>query len=114
MCSASSACRCASTPSLTRPGSTPRSCAESGRTAAAVREALRVGYRAIDTAALYRNEAGVGEALKAVPREDVHLTTKVWNTDQGYDATLRAFDASLARLGTDYVDLYLIHWPAAS
>lgn len=75
--------------------------------------ALEVGYRAIDTAAIYRNEEGVGDAIAqmAVPREDVFLTTKLWNEEQGYDAALRALDASLARLRQDYVDLYLIHWP---
>lgn len=82
-------------------------------TTSAVRHALEAGYRAIDTAAIYGNEAGVGRALaeSGLPREDVFVTTKVWNTDQGYDATLRAFDASLDRLGLDHVDLYLIHWP---
>ncbi|MCL6593135.1 MAG: aldo/keto reductase [Alicyclobacillus sp.] len=79
----------------------------------AVRTALEVGYRSIDTAALYRNEAGVGRALRAsgVPREQVFITTKVWNSDQGYDATLRAFAVSREKLGIDVVDLYLIHWP---
>nr|WP_145491967.1 MULTISPECIES: aldo/keto reductase [Streptomyces] len=83
-------------------------------TAAAVTAALETGYRSIDTAAVYGNEKGVGRALAAsgLPREDLFVTTKVWNTDQGYDATLRAFDTSLARLGLDHVDLYLIHWPA--
>ncbi|MBC7268165.1 MAG: aldo/keto reductase [Streptomyces sp.] len=82
-------------------------------TTAAVTEALRAGYRSIDTAAIYGNEAGVGKALAAsdTPREDLFVTTKLWNADQGHDATLRAFDASLAKLGLDYVDLYLIHWP---
>ena len=81
----------------------------------AVQTALANGYRLIDTAAAYRNEAGVGRALKAsgLPREQVFVTTKVWNSDQGYDATLRAFDRSLAELQTDSVDLYLIHWPVA-
>jgi 2,5-diketo-D-gluconate reductase A len=78
-----------------------------------VRAAIEAGYRSIDTATAYRNEAGVGRAIaeSGVPREDLFLTTKLWNTDQGYDSTLRAFDASVAALGTDYVDLYLIHWP---
>jgi 2,5-diketo-D-gluconate reductase A len=82
-------------------------------TAAAVNTALEAGYRSIDTAAIYRNESGVGAALKAagLPREDLFITTKVWNNDQGYDETLRAFDASIARLGLDRLDLYLIHWP---
>ncbi len=81
--------------------------------AEAVTEALKVGYRSIDTAMIYKNEQGVGQALKetTVPREELFITTKVWNSDQGYDSTLRAFDESLERLGLDYVDLYLIHWP---
>ena len=79
----------------------------------AVRIAIDAGYRSIDTAALYRNERGVGEAVSScgVPRAELFVTTKLWNDDQGYDATLRAFDDSLRRLGFDYVDLYLIHWP---
>ncbi|HWO83831.1 MAG TPA: aldo/keto reductase [Solirubrobacterales bacterium] len=78
-----------------------------------VEEALGVGYRHVDTAAAYRNEAGVGSALAAtgVRREDVFLTTKLWNSEQGYDSTLRAFEKSIERLGTGHVDLYLIHWP---
>ncbi|MDO5701043.1 MAG: aldo/keto reductase [Bowdeniella nasicola] len=78
-----------------------------------VEHALTEGYRLIDTAKVYGNEAGVGRGIAAsgVAREDIFLTTKLWNKDQGRDATLRAFDASLERLGTDYVDLYLIHWP---
>ncbi|MGZ4636772.1 aldo/keto reductase [Oryzihumus sp.] len=80
---------------------------------AAVTTALEVGYRSIDTARIYDNEAGVGRALAAtdVSRDEIFLTTKVWNDDQGYDQTLRAFDASAKRLGVDYLDLYLIHWP---
>ncbi|WP_423922849.1 aldo/keto reductase [Frigoribacterium sp. 2-23] len=76
--------------------------------------ALEAGYRHLDTAAFYGNETGVGKALAAsgLDRDDVFLTTKVWNTDHGYDETLRSFDESLAKLGTDVVDLYLIHWPA--
>ncbi|MCL2781431.1 MAG: aldo/keto reductase, partial [Actinomycetia bacterium] len=82
-------------------------------TVASVRAALQTGYRSIDTAALYRNEkeAGIAIGESGLAREDLFVTTKVWNTDQGYDATLRAFDASLALLGLDHVDLYLIHWP---
>ncbi|MGW5941029.1 aldo/keto reductase [Streptomyces celluloflavus] len=82
-------------------------------TTAAVTSALETGYRSIDTAAIYGNETGVGRALaaSALPREDLFVTTKLWNADQGYDATLRAFDASLAKLGLEYLDLYLIHWP---
>lgn len=79
----------------------------------AVAKAIEVGYRSIDTAMIYQNEKGVGEALQqaSVPREELFITTKVWNSDQGFDNTLRAFDESLQRLGLDYVDLYLIHWP---
>lgn len=79
----------------------------------AVAWALEAGYRHIDTAALYGNEAGVGHALHAsgLPRGEVFVTTKVWNSDQGYDKTLRAFDGSLNKLGFDFVDLYLVHWP---
>jgi len=82
--------------------------------AGTVQVALEAGYRHIDTAALYANERGVGEGLAraALPREEVFVTTKVWNDRHGYDQTLRAFDESLAKLGLDYVDLYLIHWPA--
>jgi 2,5-diketo-D-gluconate reductase A len=78
-----------------------------------VEEALAVGYRHVDTAAAYRNEAGVGAAIAAtgVRREDVFVTTKLWNSQQGYDSALRAFEKSLERLGTGHVDLYLIHWP---
>lgn len=83
-------------------------------TAEAVGHALSCGYRAVDTAAIYRNEAGVGRGVydSAVSDEDVFVTTKLWNSDQGYDAARRAFDASLERLGMEQVDLYLIHWPA--
>ncbi|WP_328634171.1 aldo/keto reductase [Streptomyces sp. NBC_00356] len=82
-------------------------------TTAAVTAALEAGYRSIDTAAIYGNETGVGRALAAsgIAREDLFITTKLWNADQGYDATLAAFEASLEKLGLDYVDLYLIHWP---
>jgi len=78
-----------------------------------VEQALDVGYRHIDTAAAYRNEKGVGAAIEASgrPREDLFVTTKLWNSQQGFDSTLEAFEASLGRLGLDYVDLYLIHWP---
>jgi diketogulonate reductase-like aldo/keto reductase len=78
----------------------------------AVRYALEAGYRHIDTAAIYRNETGVGKAVKAsgIPREELFITTKVWNTDQGYETTLRAFEESRKKLGMEYVDLYLIHW----
>jgi 2,5-diketo-D-gluconate reductase A len=75
--------------------------------------ALEAGYRHIDTAAAYRNEREVGAAFTAsgLPREDVFVTTKLWNSKQGYDSALEAFETSLERLGFDYVDLYLIHWP---
>lgn len=80
----------------------------------AVRTALEAGYRHVDTAAIYENETGVGEGIRAagLPRDELFVTTKVWNADQGFDATLKAADASLKRLGLDHVDLYLIHWPA--
>ncbi|MBT8179811.1 MAG: aldo/keto reductase [Eudoraea sp.] len=81
----------------------------------AVKWALDAGYRHVDTASIYANEAGVGEGIKAaeIPREDVFLVSKVWNSDQGYDTTIKAFEASLQRLDTEYLDLYLIHWPVA-
>lgn len=77
-----------------------------------VRQAIEAGYRHIDTAAIYGNEEGVGRAVKAagVPREDLFITTKLWNSDQGYEEAFAALETSLAKLGTDYVDLYLIHW----
>ena len=79
----------------------------------AVSAALRAGYRHVDTAAAYRNEREVGRAVadSGVPRDELYLVTKLWNADQGYDSTLKAFDASMSRLGLDYLDLYLIHWP---
>ena len=79
---------------------------------AVVGQAIDAGYRHIDTARIYGNEAGVGRAVAAstVPREDLFITTKVWNSDQGFEKTLAAADASLERLGLEYVDLYLIHW----
>ncbi|CAM4041451.1 glyoxal reductase [Bacillus manliponensis] len=79
----------------------------------AVRTALQVGYRSIDTATIYENESGVGEAIResGIPREELFITTKVWNDDQGYEETLIAFEKSLQQLGMNYVDLYLIHWP---
>ena len=78
-----------------------------------VTEALKAGYRAIDTAAIYQNEEAVGLAIKdsGIPREEIFVTTKVWNSDQGFDNTLRAFETSLKKLGLDYIDLYLTHWP---
>lgn len=76
---------------------------------------LAAGYRHIDTAMRYYNEAGVGAAIakSGIPREEIFVTTKVWNIDQGYETTLAAMDASLAKLGLEYVDLYLVHWPTA-
>ena len=81
-----------------------------------VETALEIGYRHIDTAAAYRNEAGVGAAIEAsgLRREEVFVTTKLWNSEQGYDSTMRAFERSLRELGMDRVDLYLIHWPVPS
>jgi diketogulonate reductase-like aldo/keto reductase len=86
---------------------------EGGEVEQAVRTALACGYRSIDTAAFYQNEEGVGRAIKdsGVPRDEVFVTTKVWNTDQGYESTLRAFEESRRKLGLDVIDLYLIHWP---
>jgi len=79
----------------------------------AVKTALENGYRSIDTAAIYQNERGVGNAIResVVPREEIFLTSKVWNSEQGYQSTLAAFEASLEKLQTSYLDLYLIHWP---
>ncbi|SIQ05672.1 aldo/keto reductase [Maribacter ulvicola] len=81
----------------------------------AVKNALQIGYRHIDTAAAYKNEVGVGKGIResGIDRSDIFLVTKVWNTDQGYEETLKAFNASLERLGVDYLDLYLVHWPVA-
>lgn len=82
-------------------------------TTAAVKAALEAGYRSIDTAAIYGNEAGVGKALaeSGIPRDELFITTKLWNSEQGYDSTLRAFDESTRKLGLEQLDLYLIHWP---
>ncbi|MCE4567093.1 aldo/keto reductase [Maribellus sp. CM-23] len=79
----------------------------------AVKVALANGYKSIDTAAIYKNERGVGKAIResGIPREDIFLTSKVWNADQGYSTTMAAFEESLEKLQTDYLDLYLIHWP---
>lgn len=81
-----------------------------------VKAALEVGYRSVDTAAAYKNEESVGKAIAEsnVPREELFITTKVWNADQGYEATLAAFDVSMKKLGLEYLDLYLIHWPLPS
>jgi diketogulonate reductase-like aldo/keto reductase len=80
---------------------------------AAIAEAFDVGYRHIDTATIYRNEEGVGRAIAAsgIPRSQLFITTKLWNSDQGYESALAAIDANLSRLGLGYVDLYLVHWP---
>lgn len=82
-------------------------------TAAAVKAALEAGYRSIDTATVYGNEKGVGQALaeSGIARDELFVTTKLWNSAQGYDATLKAFDESMKRLGLEQLDLYLIHWP---
>ncbi|NGP46122.1 aldo/keto reductase [Bacillaceae bacterium SIJ1] len=86
---------------------------ENDEAQAAVTKALQSGYISIDTAMIYKNEAGVGKAIheSGMKREDLFITTKVWNSDQGYENTIRAYEESLQRLGLDYVDLYLIHWP---
>ena len=78
-----------------------------------VKAAIKNGYISIDTAAIYGNEEGVGRAIKesGVPREELFITTKLWNADQGYESTLKAFETSMEKLGLDYLDLYLIHWP---
>jgi 2,5-diketo-D-gluconate reductase A len=85
-------------------------------TQGAVELALEAGYRHLDTAAAYRNEQGVGRAIASsgIPRDEVFVTTKVWNSEHGFDSTLAALDSSLGRLATDHVDLYLIHWPVPS
>ncbi len=87
--------------------------AEGGDVERSVATALALGYRSIDTASLYGNEAGIGSAIAAsgVPRGEIFLASKVWNDEQGYDETLEAFERSLKRLGTSYLDLYLVHWP---
>jgi methylglyoxal/glyoxal reductase len=79
----------------------------------AVQWAIEAGYRHIDTAVMYGNEKGVGTALRecGLPRNEIFVTSKVWNSDQGYDSTLKAFDVSMEKLGFEYLDLYLIHWP---
>jgi len=81
----------------------------------AIKYALEIGYRHIDTAAVYKNEEGVGRGISesAISRNELFVVSKVWNTDQGYDSTLKAFEDSLKRLNLDYLDLYLIHWPVS-
>lgn len=78
-----------------------------------VKMAIHAGYKSIDTAAIYKNEEGVGKGIREsdVPREELFITTKVWNADQGYESTLKAFDESMEKLGLEYLDLYLVHWP---
>ena len=88
--------------------------AENGEVAyQAVLEALKAGYRHIDTAAIYKNEESVGRAIRdsGVPRQEIFVTTKLWNTNHSYDETRQAFEESMEKLGLDYLDLYLIHWP---
>ncbi|MRX52988.1 aldo/keto reductase [Bacillus idriensis] len=86
----------------------------------AVKAAIKNGYRSIDTAAIYGNEEGVGQGIRegiaeaGIRREDLFVTSKVWNADLGYDQTIKAYETSLAKLGLDYLDLYLIHWPVES
>lgn len=86
---------------------------EGGEVETAVSTAIKSGYRLIDTASIYKNEDGVGEGIRrsGIARDQLFVTTKVWYTDYGYEETLRAYDDSLKKLGLDYVDLYLIHWP---
>ncbi len=86
------------------------------RTSQKVLQALQTGYRLLDTAKIYGNEKGVGEAIRnsGIDRGEIFVTTKLWNGDQGYDHAHKAFEASLQRLGLDYIDLYLIHWPGFS
>lgn len=88
--------------------------AEGEEAAKCVRQAVRCGYRHVDTAAFYHNEEGVGAGIRdcGLPREELFLTSKVWNTQRGYDRTLQSFEQSVKRLGVEYLDLYLIHWPA--
>lgn len=79
-----------------------------------VTNAIKIGYRSIDSAQVYGNEHGLGRALKScgLPRKELYITTKIWNSEQGYDSTLRSFEESMKKLGTEYLDLLLIHWPA--
>ena len=84
-------------------------------TPSSVREALKAGYRSIDSAQIYENESGLGRAIKesGMKREDLYITTKIWNSEQGYDSTLKSFDVSMGKLGIEKLDLLLIHWPSA-
>lgn len=89
---------------------------DNGEATNAVSTALKTGYRHIDTAAIYKNEVGVGKGIKnsEIPRHDIFVTTKLWNTERGYESGLKAFDQSLKNLNLDYIDLYLLHWPATA
>ena len=89
---------------------------QGGEVEAAVEYALQSGYRSVDTAAMYKNEIGVGAAIRnsGIPREEIFVTTKVWNSDQGYESTITAIKQSLDKLKFDYIDLYLIHWPVTN
>ena len=86
---------------------------EGGQIEETIKTALNIGYRLIDTASMYQNEEGLGKAIResGIPREELFVTTKVWNSDQGYDSTLKACESSLEKLGLEYIDLYLVHWP---
>ncbi|MCD8501998.1 MAG: aldo/keto reductase [Bacillaceae bacterium] len=86
---------------------------EENETVEAIKVAIEHGYRSIDTAAIYQNEALVGKAIKecGVPREELFITSKVWNSEQGYETTLAAFEETMTKLDLEYLDLYLIHWP---
>lgn len=88
----------------------------SDEAAQVVRQGIETGYRLIDGAAIYHNERGLGQGVRdsGVARDELFVTSKLWNADQGYDATLKAFEATMARTGLDYLDLYLIHWPLPS
>ena len=87
--------------------------ADGQQTKSALRSAFEVGYRHIDTAMIYANERSIGQAVRdaGIPRSEIFVTTKLWNSDHGYDQTIRAFNESLGQLALDYIDLYLIHWP---
>jgi 2,5-diketo-D-gluconate reductase A len=88
---------------------------EDQQTNSSVQEAFKAGYRSIDSAQIYQNEAGLGHAIKegGIKREELYITTKIWNSEQGYDSTLKSFDVSMSKLGLEKLDLLLIHWPSA-